>query len=145
MNQPVEARDDCYRKIGGGVAGEFDDRLIVRQLAQVAVQQQGLLVGIAKQGELPARHAQEVAEGLQTAVVANRRLVAGGIGRASLAGWIDQLAAIGIVEILLCAPLDLLSSACGPSLTATSGSFPNGHQFMRQPSEPAISKFGVCC
>ena len=109
MNQPVEARDDCYRKIGGGVAGEFDDRLIVRQLAQVAVQQQGLLVGIAKQGELPARHAQEVAEGLQTAVVANRRLVAGGIGRASLAGRIDQLAAIGIVEILLCAPLDLLN------------------------------------
>jgi hypothetical protein len=89
-NEPAsEARDGCDRKIGGGVAGEFDDRLIVRQLAQVAVQQQGLLVGIAKQGELPARHAQEVAEGLQTAVVANRRLVAGGIGRASLAGRID--------------------------------------------------------
>ena len=46
MNQPVETSDHSDGEIGAGAAGKLDDRLIVRQLAQVAVQENGLLVGI---------------------------------------------------------------------------------------------------
>ena len=45
LNQPVEAGDDGDREVGGVIAGELDHGLIVRQLAKIAVQQRGLLVG----------------------------------------------------------------------------------------------------
>jgi len=107
MIEPVEPGDDGDRQIAHRVAGEFDHRFIVRQLAKIRVQYCRLRVRLGEQPEFAPRHHEQVAHGFQPRVVADLVLVAARIGRGPLAGRIHPFSVVCLVEILLALPLDL--------------------------------------
>jgi hypothetical protein len=107
MIEPVESGDDGNRQIAHRVAGEFDHRFIVRQLAKIAVQYRGLRTGFGEQSEFAPRHRQQIAHGFQPRVVADGVLVGAGIGCSPLAGWINPFSVVSLVEILPALLLDV--------------------------------------
>ena len=107
MIEPVEPGDDGYRQVDRRVAGEFDHRFIVRQLAKIGVQDGGLRIRLGEQREFAPRHRQQIAQGLEPGVIADRWLIPMCIRSGSLAGGIDQLAAVGLVQILFGTLLDI--------------------------------------
>jgi hypothetical protein len=100
MIEPVESGNDGDRQIAHRIAGEFDHRVIMRQLAKIALQYRRLRVGFGEQPEFGPRHRQQIAHGFQPRVVADAVLVGAGIGCSPLAGWINPFSAVGVVEIL---------------------------------------------
>jgi hypothetical protein len=107
MIEPVEPGDDGNRQIAHRVTGEFDHRVIVRQLAKIAVQYRGLRTGFGEQSEFAPRHRQQIAHGFQPRVVADLVLVGASIRRDPLAGRIDPFPVVGLVEILPALLLDI--------------------------------------
>ena len=100
MIEPVEPGDDGDRQIAHRVAGEFDHRFIVRQLAKIAVQYRRLRAGFGEQPEFAPRHRQQIAHRFQPRVVADQVPVGARIRRGPLAGRIDPFPVVGLVEIL---------------------------------------------
>ena len=76
MVEPVKSGDDRDRQIVHGVAGEFDHRFLVRQLAKIGVQYRLLQVRLGEQREFAPRHHQQIAHGFQPRVVTDRSFIA---------------------------------------------------------------------
>src|SRR5439155_13879976 len=82
-------------------------------LAEIGLQHVGLTRRLGQRFELAPRHHRHISDCFQPRMVLDRADVAVRIPRLSLAGWIDQLALINVIEVLRNALAQFLKNGLG--------------------------------
>ncbi|TAI67814.1 hypothetical protein CWO89_01225 [Bradyrhizobium sp. Leo170] len=99
MVQPVQPGDDGDRDVVDGASGEIDHRVLVRLLAQEAVDQLSLARRLRQKRGVASRDHGQIAHPFQPCVAPDFARAGARIIRFALTGGIDEIAMIGLFEI----------------------------------------------